>query len=135
MAEALAGNRVRAEDIVDTVEAGIVEDTSIGTAAANFTATTTVARTALGGRLVHLYLLINSTNALTATTGNVSDTTMFTLDAAYRPSEPVNVVMGNGLVTCEGVINTNGTIQIRSASDTVGAGTNLRLAATFITAA
>ncbi len=134
MAEALAGNRVRAEDIVDTVAAGIVEDTSIGTAAANFTASTTLVRTAMGGRDVYLFLIINTTNALTATGGNITDTTMFTLDTAYRPSEAINCAIGNGSVSGEAVINTNGTVQVRAASDTIAAGTNIRLTARYITA-
>lgn len=134
MADAVAGAYVRAEDHVDSVVAGIVEDTSIGTVAAGFTITSQLARTALGGRDVYLFLVINSTNAITATTGNVADTTMFTLDTAYRPSEAINVVIGTGLVTGEAIINTNGTVQIRSASDSIAAGANIRLTARFLTA-
>lgn len=134
MPVALAGNTVNAQDIVDTVEADIAEDTSIGTAATNFTATTQIARTALGGKLVYLFFIINTTNAITATTGNVSDTTMFTLDAAYRPTEAINCVIGTGLTTGEAIINTNGTIDIRSASDSIAAGANIRLTAMFLLA-
>lgn len=135
MVTAAAGNFVRAEDIVDTVEADIVEDTSVGSVPANFSITEAVVRTALGGRLVFVHLLINTTNALTSTGGNITDTTIFTLDAAYRPSENVSVVLGNGSVAGEGIITTAGLVQVRAASHTIAAGTNIRVSATFITAA
>ncbi len=133
MPQALAGNTVNAQDIIDTVDADIALDTAIGTAATNFTATTQVARTALGGRLVYLHLIINTTNAITATSGNVSDVTMFTLDAAYRPTENINCAVGTGLVTGEAIINTDGTVQIRAASDSISAGANLRMTVMFMT--
>ncbi len=133
MPQALAGNTVNAQDIIDTVDADIALDTAIGTAATNFTATTQVARTALGGRLVYVFLLINTTNALTATAGDITDVTMFTLDAAYRPTEPVTCVAGTGLNTGEVLINTDGTVVIRAVSDTIAAGRNIRITSMFLT--
>lgn len=134
MAEAFAGARVRAEDIVDTIDADIVEDTSIGTVASNFTVTLQTARTALGGRLVYVFLVLQTTNALTATGGDITDVLMFTLDAAYRPSENVNAVAGTGLNTGEAIINSDGTVVLRSVSDSISAGRNIRVTATFLTA-
>lgn len=134
MAIAKAGALINPADAEDTIANAIVEDLSIGTAAANFTITEAVARTALGGRLVYVHLIMNTTNALTATSGNVADTPMFTLDAAYRPSEDISVGIGTGLVSGEALIADTGVVSIRAASDNIAAGANIRLHATFITA-
>lgn len=135
MANAQAGNFTRVVDIVDTVVAGIAEDTTIGTAGTGWSSSTTIARTALGGRVVFLELFLNRTGAtITQTNTNVTDATVFTLDTAYRPSETVNAVCGNGSIVGEVAINTDGTVVLRAASYDVASGTNLRITTMFITA-
>jgi len=134
MANAQAGNFTRVTDIIDTAVVGIVEDTTIGTAATGFSTSSMVARTALGGRLVYLELFLNRTGAdITQTNSNVTDTLMFTLDVGYRPSETINAVVGNGSIVGEAAINADGTVTLRAASYTITSGTNVRLTAFFIT--
>ena len=132
MANAQAGAYVRAADIVDTIEANMASDTSVGTAAANFTLVSAVVRTALGGKLIDFTLYITSDNAITATNGNFADVAMFTLDAAYRPAEVKNAVAGSGASTGEAILGTDGTVKLRSASDGFGAGANLRVNFTYL---
>lgn len=132
MAEAQAGAYVRAADIIDTIVAGLASDTSVGSAAANFTLVSAVVRTALGGHLVDFTLYITSDNAITATSGNFADTAMFTLDAAYRPAEVKNACAGTGSSTGEATLGTNGVVTLRSASDSLGAGSNIRVNFTYL---
>lgn len=116
---------------VDGLDHDGTADSSVGSAAANFSGASATVRTALNGHLVFFQLQITSTNALTATTGNIGDVTCFTLDAAYRPSEPVGFAWGSS-VGGFGVLNTNGTVVLWVASDTVAAGSAIRLACTFL---
>lgn len=109
-----------------------VEDTSVGSAAANFTLSSAVVRTALGGKLVDFTLYITTNNAITATNGNFSDVAMFTLDAAYRPAEVKNAVAGSGASTGEAVLFTDGVVKLRSASDSIAAGANIRVNFTYL---
>jgi len=127
MADALAGNLIRAEDHVDTIVAGIAVDTTVGTAATDFTVITAVVRSLLGDHLIDFSLYVTTTNALTASGGNITDVACFTLDAAFRPSDVKTAVFGNGLVTGEARLDTNGVVTLRSASDTVAALTDLRM--------
>lgn len=113
-----------------------VSDVTIGTVAAGFTVNTNgqVARTALGGKLVFVMLYLNSTNAITVTSGNIGDTTVFTLDAAYRPSDTISAIGGTGFATGEATVDTSGVVLLRSMSDPIAAGANLRLTFMFLTA-
>lgn len=134
MANAQAGAYVRAADIVDTIEADMAEDTSVGSAAANFTLISAVVRTALGGQLIDFTLYISNNNAITATNSNFNDVTCFTLDAAYRPSEVKNAAFGNGAIVGEATLTTFGSVQLRCASDSLAAGSNIRINFTFLKA-
>jgi hypothetical protein len=132
MATAQAGAYVRAADIIDTIEADLTSDTSVGSAAANFTLVSAVVRTALGGHLVDFTLYITTDNAITATNGNFADVAMFTLDAAYRPSEVKNACAGTGSSTGEATLSTAGVVTLRSASDSLAAGANIRVNFTYL---
>lgn len=110
----------------------VVSDTSIGSVAVNFTVNGNVARTALGGKLVYVNLYLQSTNAITVTAGNVGDTAMFTLDAAYRPAEIVSGDCSTGIATGEAVVDTAGVVTLRSMSDPIAAGANLRATFNFL---
>lgn len=116
---------------VDGLDHDGTADSSVGTTAANFSGATATVRTALNGHLVFFSLGITSTNALTASSGNITDVTCFTLDAAYRPSEPVGLAFG-GSASGFGVLNTNGTVTLWALSDTISAGGFLRTACTFL---
>lgn len=83
--------------------------------------------------VVSIAVYLTTTAALTASAGNVSDTLCVTLPVGYRPLTPRSIVFGNGLITGEAYIATDGTINLRAASDTVSAGSNIRLSDTFVT--
>lgn len=124
-----AGQIVTAADLQD-LQDGLtpVEDNSIATAAANFTVTSGVARTIAGGKIIKILLNITSTNAITATSGNIGDVTVCTIDAAYRPTADVHSsIAGTGSQTGEAILNTNGTVVIRSLSDSSSAGAAFRM--------
>lgn len=114
----------------------VVTDTDIGSPAAGFTVNTDgeIARTALSGKFVYVTLYLNSTNAITVTAGNIGDTTVFTLDSAYRPSEPINAIAATGVATGEATIDTAGVVTLRSMSDPIAAGANIRITFTFLKA-
>lgn len=122
-----------ANTALDNLDHSGTADTAIGSAAANFTAVSQYGRTALGGHLVYVNLEITSTNAITATSGNVADTVCFTVDTEYRPSEIVNAVLGANMVG-EVTLNTSGQVTIRAASDTIAAGTTFRCGFVFLKA-
>ena len=130
--QATWGNAVK-DDLDDLYT--VVSDSSIGTAGAGWTTNAgTVARTALGGKLVFVHLYLQRTGALTATSGNVADETVFTLDSAYRPTETINCPVGTGTEGGEATINSAGTVQIRALSDSASAGANYRFTFSFLTA-
>lgn len=126
----LGGEMVDVAD-VDGLDHDGTADSSVGTTAANFSGATATVRTALKGQLVFFALGITSTNALTAASGNITDVTCFTLDTAYRPSEPVQLTF-TGAATGSGVLNTNGTVSIWAFSDTISAGGFIRTSCTFL---
>jgi hypothetical protein len=135
MAIAVGGAVVTPTDHEDTVEDGIVSDTSIGTAGSGFSASAQQARTAINGRLIYINLFLNRTGAdITQTNSNIADTTCFTLDSAYWPSESLNGCYGNGSMDGEFSLTTAGVISLRSASYTIVSGTNIRITATYIVA-
>jgi len=111
----------------------VVTDTTIGTAGSGWvTQTGTSARTALAGKLITVVFVIQRTAALTATSGNVTDETMFTLDTAYRPADAVNMAIGTGTETGEAILTSAGLLQIRSLSDSSSAAANFRGTATYL---
>lgn len=106
---------------------------TVGTVAAGFTANGARAATMLAGKLVEVSLNVTNTAGITATTGNITDTQCFTLATAYRPSDTVTATWGNGSVSGECTINTDGTVFLRSADGSIGAGSSaLRIHAMYI---
>lgn len=106
---------------------------SVITAAANFTVTSAVARTLCNGKFVHVRLTVTTTNALTATSGDITDVTCGTLAAAYRPTETISApVDGNSHSVGVCVVMTDGTISLRAFADTVAALGGLTISFTFI---
>lgn len=114
----LAGSIVDAADFVHT------SSTAPGTAATNFT---DLGSTAVRwGPVVFLHIYVQTTNALTASSGNIADVTIWTAGTSWRPPVTVNAVMGNGLVDGEVQLTAAGVVQIRAADYTVSAGSSMR---------
>lgn len=85
------------------------------------------------GPLVHLELFINSTAAITATSGNVTDVTLATLTSGWYPIPgQIGALVGNGSVVGEGVVTEAGLVRLRALSDSITAGTNLRFSVTWL---
>jgi hypothetical protein len=88
------------------------------------------AATLLAGKLINVDLYL-TTPVLAA--GNITpDITAFTLAAAYWPSHAVEVCFDQGTTGAFGVINTDGTVVVRSTTTAWAAGNNMRMSATYI---
>lgn len=110
-------------------------DTTIATAGAGWTINAGMfARTALGGKLITIHVYCQRAAALTVNAGNITDETMCTLDAAYRPSDTLNMAIGTGSETGEATVSTGGIVSLRSLSDSSAAAANYRGTVTFLTA-
>jgi hypothetical protein len=108
-----------------------VEVTTGATASAGFTLTSFTGRKVAGVTGVVVFMACTST--ITATSGNITDTSMVTLPSGYRPSEVIPAVWGNGSVDGEATISTAGVVTLRSSTGaSIASGTNVRLAAAWI---
>lgn len=104
----------------------------VGTVATGFSVNDVRVATSLGGKLVDLDLYINRTGAdIVATTGNITDTLMFTL-TAFLPSHAKSAVWGNGTTSGEAIVNTTGSISLRTSSSNLVSGTNVRLSTSYL---
>jgi hypothetical protein len=118
---------------IDGVTPVVVTTTAtVGTIASGFTTNDVRAVTLAGAKLVCLDLYLAVTTAITATSGNITDTTCFTLATAYLPSHAVTFAWDNGSAGGSGVINTDGTVVMRNANATIAVSTNVRISATYI---
>lgn len=98
---------------------------SVGTVASNFTVLDNKIRTSLDGKFVYGWFRLRSTNAITPTSNNMPDTLMYTLNAAYRPTENVIALWSTGTAT--------GALQITASSGAITLTTgNQAIAATGI---
>jgi hypothetical protein len=131
-----------AED-VDVDVAGIITDlltpisesgTDVGSAAANFATNSANGRLLLGGKLVYVTIDVNTNNSLTATAGNMTDTTCFTLTADYRPSELTGTLFSANAGTGQVQINADGTCVLRTLDVNIAGGGDLRFSHCFIKA-
>lgn len=123
------GDNIFAADVNGLV---MVKDTTVGTTASGFTVSVQLVRTGLNGKLIYFKLDTVNTAAITATSNNIADTTVFTLDAAYRPTELTSCVFSSNPGTGECQINPDGTVVLRTADATIAASSNIRLAHTFM---
>lgn len=114
-----------AGELVDPADFAHTDDSAPGTVPANFTDAGSYA--VRFGPLVMLSVYVNSTNAITATNGNVSDLLIFTAASQWRPPVALSAIVANGLVDGEAVLNTTGSVQIRAAAYSFTAGSNLRV--------
>ena len=110
----------------------VVVDSSVGSAAVNFSSPTGIVKTMFDGNLIYFFLIITSTNSITATADNIADTTIFTLDSAYWPSEEVPFAFAYAAGGGWGTITTAGLVTIRTAVETIPAAATLRLTATYM---
>jgi hypothetical protein len=129
-----------AEDIDADVQ-GVVDDhltpvpysgAGVGSAATNFAVNSANARTLIDGKLVYLTIDVNTNNALTASSGNISDVTCFTLVAALRPTEITGCLYSANAGTGQMQINPDGTIVIRTLDVNIAAGGDLRFSHSYI---
>jgi len=108
-----------------------VQDTSIGSSAAGFPVVSQILNTALDGRLVTFALRITVTAGLTATSGNLPDTTVFTLASNYWPDFEFGAYFfGNQGGTA--YVQTDGDIRLANASDSIAAGQEIVISATYL---
>lgn len=111
-----------------------VTDTSIGSSVAGFTVVSQVLASALDGRLITFALTITVTAGLTATGGNVTDTTVFTLSSEYWPDFEIGApFFGN--VGGMAYVQTDGDIRLANASDSIAAGQNITISGTYLKSA
>lgn len=121
--------------LASTVEAALPQagSTSAGmTVESGFTLVTFTGRT--WGKVCTVTFLVTSNNQIVSTSGNFADVPMCTLPAGYRPQEDINSAFGTGITTGECLISSAGLVTLRSASDNIGAGNNVRVHTTFILA-
>jgi hypothetical protein len=123
----------------DVEDLGSTTDTNDpGAVQAGFTLWTAGAKgtLALGGKLVQVWLDLNNASALTATGGNLSDTTCYVLDAAYRPDADHYVPFNfqTGAVQGSGQIFPDGTVSLQAATATVPSGSHIRIQAVYLKA-
>jgi hypothetical protein len=108
-----------------------VQDTSIGTSVAGFTVISQVLDTALDGRLVTFALKIAVVAGLTATAGNLTDTTVFTLSSDYWPDFELPAPF-YGNVGGVAYVQTDGDVRLANASDSIAAGGEIVIGATYL---
>ncbi len=85
-------------------------------------------------QVVTIDLFVNRTGAdIVPTSGNVTDFTLCTLPAGWRPQhDTINGTWDNGSTMGGMVVGTDGIVTVRTASATIANGTNLRGSFTFI---
>lgn len=123
-----AGMRVTAGRLTEGPSPTVI--TTGLTAASGFTVNSFVARKS--GRLVTIDAEVITTNAISQSSGNLSDTAIATLPDGWMPLSTVNGIFGNGLMDGEYTISTGGTITLRSALANIGASTGLRISNVYI---
>lgn len=124
-----AGDIIFATDINALVTAltpvVVTTTATIGTVATGFSVSDVRAVTMADGKVVQLDLAITVTTAINANsaTGNIPDTTCFTLATAYRPSHTFQSSYdASGTESGGATFNTDGTVQIRTTNNNVASG-------------
>lgn len=105
----------------------------IGAAATGFTLSASVMQRA--GKWATLDLLLAVTTAITATGGDITDKTCFTLNSDYRPAVDCNFTFGNGVMDGECTVSSSsGIISLRSANASIATSTTIRIHAGYFLA-
>lgn len=128
------GDRPNAVDINGLEVTAAVTGASVGTIASGFSVATALARTALRGKLIYVKLDIVNTAAITSTSGDIPDQTIFTLLAALAPTELANFHFTAGAPNGDIQINPDGTCVIRSANVSITASSNIRTSFQYLRA-
>lgn len=86
------------------------------------------------GRVTSIDLYLARTGGkITANSGNIADTVCATVPSAWRPTHStITGCFDNGIVHGGFVIGTDGIVTLRTATDDIDGGTNLRLHLTFL---
>lgn len=121
-----AGDIIHASDF-----AVLVKDSAPGAVKSGFTVASVIARVV--GKVVHVHFDVVNTASITATGSDIPDTTVYTLSAAYAPTELQNLHWSSGGNAGDVQVNANGDVILRSsASVTVAASSNIRGSWTWI---
>lgn len=114
--------------------AGLGKSTSTAlTAAAGFSVNSSRSmKTAAGVVAWQGYLACTTTITPTAGGNITPDVDCCTLPAGYWPPDIVCISWDNGATGGQGVVNPDGTVQLRTSLTAISAGTNLRLAGSWI---
>lgn len=128
------GDPINAVDINGLEDTAAVTGATVGAVAAGFTVNTVLARTALRGKLIYVKIDITCTAGLVATAANITDTTCFTLAAAYRPTEICSTIFSANAGTGEVQFNPDGTIVLRTADASIAAAGTIRMTNSYLTA-
>lgn len=118
--------------LVDIADFAHTATTTPGTAASGFTDSDSYA--VRFGPFVVMMLFINSTSAISGTYPNISDVTIYTTSAGWRPPKTMNTTYGNGTMDGEVTLSSAGTVSIRSANGAITAGSNMRMTFVWIDA-
>ncbi|MER5843679.1 hypothetical protein ABT099_25990 [Streptomyces prasinus] len=86
------------------------------------------------GKVTSIDLYLARTGGkITANSGNIADTVCATVPSAWRPQHStITGCFDNGIVHGGFVIGTDGIVTLRTATDDIDGGTNLRLHLTFL---
>lgn len=125
----LAGMRITADRLNDYT---LDDETTTGlTAATDFSVNAFFGRRSKGTVVLDMYLQYTGAG-ITATNGNIADTTACTAPASWRPQHgTINGSWDDGVEMGGFVIGTDGICTLRTSSDTIATSTNLRLQAVF----
>lgn len=127
--------RIELNGLVDGTDYTVTKETvtaNVGTVAPNFTVVSVTGRKMQGGHIVNVVLNLTSTNAI-AGAPNIADTLVFTLNAAWAPSEfqHFHYMAGSSSVGDVQVLST-GTVTIRNATVNIAAGDAVRMSFSYI---
>lgn len=80
-----------------------------------------------------IFVYLGVTTTITVSGGNISpDTLCCTLPSGTWPPAIAACVWDNGTAGGGGIINTDGTVYLRSATGSISAGSNIQIAATYV---
>lgn len=116
---------------------GFAKDLAPGVIAASFTLNSAIVRAMTfgdGSQLINFKLDVTYTGSTITPSGtaNITDTSCFTLNAAYRPTETVNTCFGTSVGTGEVQLGTDGNTLLRSYDAGLSNPTTVRMVFNFL---
>lgn len=80
-----------------------------------------------------IYLYVPVISDITPSGQNITpDRKMCEIPAGYRPPDTIGISFDNGTVGGEGIINTDGSVYLRTVSGAIAAASGIRFSATFV---